>query len=223
MPLLQIICGSSPTIQQQQTRKHSLTSYQSIKNLQISSTYFTSTTSTQTNQQEHGQKSTFIKNIKAQQILTCKTSKQKTFQSLLLSVKRLTMSILSIPTTLHCLWNLSSSKQYHPKTQPVQSKFLLYCKLSTPTCRKTYYLLKRFDSSRNKTRPQTHTQYLSLKTEKLCKNTMLFPFFSWLHTKNKSSTLWQLQDSLKKSFQWNRQKQSSSQHTKTNYLRPHFV
>jgi len=222
MPLLQIIGGSCPTVQLQQTGKHCLTSYQSIKNQQISSTNFTGTTSTQSNLQKHRQKSTFIKNIKALQILTCKTSKQKTFQSLQLPIKRLTMSILSIPTTQNCLWNQSCCKQHHPKTQTVQSKFLFHCKLSTPICREPYYLLKRFHCSWNKTRPQTHTQHLSLKTKKLRKNTMLFPFFSWLKTKKKSSPLRLQQHSLKKSFLRNRQKQSCSKHTKTNYLRPHF-
>jgi len=100
--LLQIVCGSSPAIQQKLSWKYCLTSYQSIKYLQISCAYFSRTTSSQSNQQKYGQKSAFIKYIETKQIQPCKCPKLKTFQSLLLCIESLTMFILSIPTTLYC-------------------------------------------------------------------------------------------------------------------------
>jgi hypothetical protein len=60
LPLQQIICCSSPTIQQQKTRKHCQTSNQSIEYLQISSSYFTCTASPQPNQLKHGLQRTFV-------------------------------------------------------------------------------------------------------------------------------------------------------------------
>jgi hypothetical protein len=123
LPLLQIIGCSCPTIQQQKTRKHCQTSNKCIKYQQVCCTNFTRTTSTQSNQQKHRLKSTFIEYIKAQQIQTCKTPKLKTFQSLLQCVKGLTMSILSIPATLNCERHLNCCQQHHPKTLTIQSKF----------------------------------------------------------------------------------------------------
>jgi hypothetical protein len=102
LPQQQIICCSSPTVQQQKTGEHCQTSNQSIKHLQIGSSYFSSTTSTQSNQLEHGQQRTLIKYIKTLQVQTGKTPKLKTFQCQLQAIKRLTMSILSIPTAQHC-------------------------------------------------------------------------------------------------------------------------
>lgn len=102
LPQQQIICCSSPTIQQQKTRKHCQASYQSIEYLQISSSYFSCTTSSQSNLLKHGQQRTFVKHIKTLQIQTCKTPKQKAFQSQQQPIKRLTMGILSIPTTQNC-------------------------------------------------------------------------------------------------------------------------
>jgi hypothetical protein len=98
LPQLQIICCSGPTVQQQKTRKHCLTSNLCIKHLQISCAYFSSTTSPQSNQLEHGQQRTLIKYIKTLQVQTGKTPKLKTFQCQLQPIKRLTMCILSIPT-----------------------------------------------------------------------------------------------------------------------------
>jgi len=200
LPLLQIIGCSCPTILQQKTRKHCKTSNQSIENLLISSTYFSSTTSTLSNLLKHRQQSTFIKHIKTQQIQTCKTCKLETFQSLLQCIKRLAMLILSIPTTLDCLRHLSCSKQNHPKTLTIQSKFLFHRELSIPTSTKSYYLLKRFYSCWYKTRPQTHAQYQSKQTKELCIRTMLFTFFPRQYTEKKSSCLWQQQNCCKQPF-----------------------
>lgn len=98
-PQQQIVCCSSPTVKQQKTWKHCQTSNQSIEYLQISSSYFSCTTSTQSNQLKHRQQRTLIEYIKTLQVQTCKAPKLKTFQSQLQPVKRLTMSILGIPTT----------------------------------------------------------------------------------------------------------------------------
>lgn len=109
LPQQQIICCSSPAVLQQKTRKHCQTSNQSIKYQQICSTYFSSTTSTQSNQLKHGLQRTLVKHIKTQQIQTRKTCKLKAFQSQLQSIKRLAMGILCIPTTQNCQRILSCS------------------------------------------------------------------------------------------------------------------
>jgi hypothetical protein len=188
----QIRSGSCSTIQQKQTWKHSQTSYQSIEYLQISSSNFSCTTSTQSNQQKHRQKSTLIKYIKTKQIQSCKSSKQKTFQSQLQSIKRLAMLSLSIPTTLYSLWHQSCCQLHHPKTQTIQSKFLLNCKQSIPIHMYTNHLLKRFDSCRYKTRPQTNTLYQCTHCEKLSEKTMFSRIFSWLYTNKKRTPQWLL-------------------------------
>ncbi len=142
-PQQQIICCSGPTIQQQQAWKHCQTPNESIKNLLICSTYFSCTTSSQPDQQKHRLKSTLIKYIKAKQIDTRKTPKLKTFQCLQQTIKSLTMFILSIPTTLHCLWHLYCSQHNHPKTLAILTKLQFDSKQPIPACTLTNNLLKR--------------------------------------------------------------------------------
>lgn len=170
--------SSPPALLQQYTRQHSQTSNQSIKNLLICCTYFSSSASTKSNLLEHGQLRTFILYIKAQSVQPSKSPKQKTFQCLQLCIKRLPMHILSIPTTLYCQRHLCSCKLYHPKTQTVQSKFLLNRLNTIPIPPKTYYMLEGKYGCWNKSSPQTHTLYQSQQTYNLCKQTMFFAFFT---------------------------------------------
>jgi hypothetical protein len=200
LPQQQIICCSSPTIQQQKTRKHCQTSNQSIQNLQISSSNFSCTTSSQSNQLKHGQQRTFVKHIKTLQIQTCKTPKQKAFLSQQQPIKRLTMSILSIPTTQNCQRHQSCCKQNHPKTQRIQPKFLFNPEQSIPIPAQTNDLLKRFNSCRHKSSPQTSTQYQCYQSKKQCIKTNIFAFFPWLYTKKKCPCLRYYQNSCKQPF-----------------------
>lgn len=221
LPQLQIVGGSCPTIQLQKTGKHCQRAYQSIKHQQIGSTYFSSTPSPQSNQLKHGQKCTLIEYVKTQQVQTCETSKLKTFQGLLQCIKRLTMSILSIPTTLNSQRHLNCSLQYHPKTLTIKPKFLFHCEQSIPACTETNHLLKRLHSSWYKTRPQTHAQHQSYQTKEQCIKTMLLAFFPWQYTKEKSGCLWLLLHCRKLTLQRDRQQQRCSQNTHTKHLRPH--
>lgn len=222
-PQQQIICCSSPTILQQKTGKHCQTSNHSIQYQQVSCTYFTSSTSSQSNKQKHRQLCTFVKHIKTQLIKTCETCKLKAFKSLQQSKKRLAMFVLCIPTTQNSQWHLYCSKQYHPKIQTILSKFLFHLEQAVPTCTKTYNLLKGFNCSWDKTRPQTHTQQQCQHTKKQCIKTMHFPFFSRQYTEKKCCSLGLLLNSSQQSFKRNRQQQNCSQHAHTKYLRPHFL
>lgn len=222
-PQQQIIGCTGPTIQLQQARKHCQAPYESIKNLQICSTYFSCTTSPQPDLQEHRLKSTFIKYIKTKQINTRKTPKLKTFQCLQQSIKSLTMFILSIPTTLNCLWHLNCSQHDHPKTQTILAKLQLYCKQSIPTCTQTNNLLKGLNCSWYKTRPLSHALYQCDQTEKQGIITMRFAFFAWLQAKKQSCSQRQQQNCCQKSFHRNRLYQHCSQYTQTNNQRPHYT
>jgi hypothetical protein len=116
MCLEHVGCCSSPTLQQQYTRKHCQTTYQGIKNLLICSTYFSNTTSPKSNLLKHRLLRTFVQYIKTESIQPSESPKQETFQCLLLCIERLPMHILSIPTTLHSQRHLHCCKLYHPKT-----------------------------------------------------------------------------------------------------------
>lgn len=223
LPQQQIICCSCPTIQLQNTRKHCQTSNQSIEYLQISSSYFSCTTSTQSNQLKHRQQRTLVQYIKTQQIQACKTPKQKAFQSQQQPIKRLTMSILSIPTTQNCQRHKNCCKQNHPKTQTIQTKFLFNPKQSIPTPTQTNYLLKRFYSCWYKASPQTSTQYQCYQSKKQCIKTMRFAFFPRLNTNKKCPCLWYYQYSCKQPFKRNCQLKGCPLNTKTKYLWPHSI
>jgi hypothetical protein len=223
LPQQQIVCCSSPTVQQQKTRKHCQTSNQSIKYLQISSTYFSSTTSSQSNQLKHGQQRTLIEYIKTLQVQTCKTPKLKTFQGQQQPIKRLTMSILSIPTTQYSQRHESCSKQNHPKTQTIQTKFLFNPKQPIPTPTQTNNLLKRLNCCWYKPCPQTSTLNQCYQSKKQCIKTMQFAFFPRLYTKKKCPCLWYNQYSCKQSFKRNCLLKGCSQYTQTKYLWLHFL
>lgn len=218
----QVRSGSSAAVQKQKTRKHSQTSNKCIKNLEIGSTYFSSTASTQSNKKEHRQKCTLIKHIKAQQIQTCKASKQKAFKSQQQPIKRLTVPILGIPTTQNSQRHQKGSKQYHPKAQAVQSKFQLYGKQSIPKSSKSYNLLERFNSLRNKTSPQSHTQNQCNQTKDQCSKPNAFALFPRQYAKNKCTSQRLKQNNSQQSIQRNRRQKGSSSYTLTKHQRPHL-
>lgn len=212
---------SPPTLLQQYTGQHCQTSNQSVKNLQISRTYFTCSTSPKSNLLEHRQLRAFVQYIKTQSVQPCKSPKKETFQCLLQCIERLPVHILGIPTTLHRQRHQCCSKQYHPKTQTVQSKFQLNTQYTIPIPTKPNHMLEGKHCCWNKSSPLTHTQHQSLQTKNLCKKTMFFAFFSRDKTLLHCSCQRKQLHSQLLSFYWNVQCNCCSQNTHTLYLRPH--
>lgn len=219
-----VSCTCSAVLQQQQ-RLHCLTSKQSIEHLLVCSLNFTSTATSQSNKQKHRLLCTLIQYIKGNQINSCKASKQKSCQTKKLSIKCTTMSIHSSPATLNCLRHLKCCLQDHPKTLSVLTKFQRYSKKTTPS------LIKRYNAAKwtsttcrkhwTKSRPQTYCQEQSNKTKLESNIAMCFTIFTRQNGQAKTSNCWCLLDHRKLSFQWNRQKQSSTLNTKTKNLKPH--
>jgi hypothetical protein len=172
MSKLFIICCPCSTIQKLKKWLHSLTSKKSIEYQQISSFYFTSTTSSQSNKLKHRLLCTFILHIKTNLINSCKTSKLKGCKEKKSGIKRCTMCILSGPATLNSNWYLKSSLLNYPKTNSIQTKFQVHCKKTTPPKFKRKKVFKRCSIKcmhrsicKGKTRPLTHTQKKSSQTK----------------------------------------------------------
>lgn len=214
---------SPPALQQQYAGKHCQTSNQGIKNLLICCAHFSSTTSSKSNQLEHGQQRAFVEHIKAQSVQPCESPKQETFQSQLLCIEGLTMHILSIPTTQHRQGHLGCCEQYHPKTQAIQPEFLLNGLESTPHPAKPYNVLERLCCCWHKSSPLAHTQYQSYQTKNQCKKTMFFAFFSWNNTQLNRSLQGKSLNCEQLSLYWDIQRCHCSQHTHTLNLRPHCL
>jgi hypothetical protein len=158
MSYLFIMCCSCKTQQKQKNWLHRQTSKESIENLQISSFYFTSTTSTKSNQQKHWNQRAFIKHIKTKNIQTCKTCKKETLQTQKKSIKTCAMRVLCIPTTLNRQRHQYRSQQNHPEIQSINTEFKIDPLKTTPVCLKTNHLRKWRGGSWNKTRPLSQTQ-----------------------------------------------------------------
>lgn len=222
MSLQFIMSCSCSSLQKQKNWLHCLTSNLCVLNLQICCLYFSCTTSSLSNKQKHRNQRTFIQHIKAKNVKTCKTCKLKTFQTKKQSIKRLRMSVLSIPTTLNCQRHQNCSLQHHPKIQSIHSKFQRQALKTCPICTKSDCLLKRDSCIWNKTRPQTHALKQCSLTKKQSPETMSFSFISWKNPEKKSTSQRKLQNNRKKTFNRNFLKQCSSKDTKTSYQRPHF-
>lgn len=158
MPQLFIMCCSCETQQKQKNWLHCQTPKKSVKNLQISSFYFSSTTSTKSNQQKHWNQRAFIKHVKTKNVKTCKACKKKTLQTEKKAIKACAMSILCIPTTLNGQRHQDCSEQNHPKIQSINTKFKIDSLKTTPMGLKTNHLRKWRGSSWNKTGPLPQAQ-----------------------------------------------------------------
>ena len=197
MSNLFIMSCSCSTQQKQKVRQHCLTSKKCIENLLIGCFYFSSSASAQSNKQKHRDQRTFKENVKTKNVQTCESCEKKTFKNKSLRIKRLTMFILCVPTTLDSQWHQNCSQQNHPKIQSIQTKFQRKCLKASPICAKSHHLLKWNNSIWNKTRPLTHTQKQSSLTKKQSKKTMKFSFFSWKATNKESSSQRKKQDKRK--------------------------
>lgn len=225
MSLQFIVSCTCSAVLEQQKRLHCLTSKQSIKYQLICSLYFTCTASSLPNKLKHRLLSTLIQYIKSNQINSCKAPKQKCCQEKKLCIKRTAVRCHSCPATLNSQRHLKCCQQDHPKTLSVQPKFLRDSKKTTPT------LIKRYNAAKGtstpcwkywrKSRPLAHCLEQSSLTKLESNIAMCFTIFTWLNAQAKTPNCWSLLHHRKDSFQWNRQKQSSTLNTKTKNLKPH--
>lgn len=225
-----VVCCTCSAVLKLQQRLHCLTSKQSIKHLLVGSLYFTCTAPSLSNKLKHWLLCTLIQYIKSNQINSCKASKQKSCQTKKLCIKCTTMSIHCSPTTLNSLWHLKCSLQDHPKTQSVLTKFQRYSKKTTPALIKRYNAAEWTSTPRTgkagrkywtKSRPQSHCLEQSSQTKLESNIAMCFTVFTRQNGQAKTSNCWCLLNHRKLSFQWNRQKQSSTLNTKTKNHKPH--
>lgn len=151
--------GPYQTKHHQHTRKHCQTPNQSVQDQKVLLAHFTRTRPSQANGQKHRQQTTFVQNVKTQQIQTGKPSKQTTFKNQQNTHKAFGSIIWQIlPATKNCDRHQNPCQQNHPQTELIHTKFKTHVNQTFPALGETHHMAKRFGAYWSISSPKHYTQ-----------------------------------------------------------------